>query len=788
LKIKEINIASFGGIKNLKLTPDDGFNVIYGDNENGKSTIMAFIKMMFYGNGRNSSDISKNIRKKYTPWDGSPMAGSIDFEHSGRLYRLEREFRKSDATDKIVLCDLDLGTRTVAPSDIGTKFFSLTAAGFERSVFIGQFGFPEGDPEGEIGKRLSNIVLTGEESVSFETVNNRLLKAKTALMSKSGNAGVYDKNVKAITELNEKLQKSTSAYENYEVLKENLQRAAGEIFKLQKRADELKERISEEQDVRNAEKLKTLLETKAELDTLNKELTLSDGNIADESYVKKLQFCISRQSAAKAKLDNLTNEIDLLKSSIADGEEQSIEDRKKKKEQTEKEIAELESRRSEMSEELRSSKDEEGRLLLTLSNPDSFKKKVNPLLLATGSAIFIAGAVAAILLMGSKTGLALASITAVVGLILFILSFVLRPTDKNAYLKYKTESEKIHNRVNELEFKLNDTISEISALKARFEAINTALNGGAEMQENNKKLLSQRIAQLPAAEDEYKNETEIFNNLFMRYTTEFSPDGISDIIDEISSKAGHQKELKQQINYILKDVGNISYEEAAEKLKKIETSADISTDFDAIKTEYDSLVIEISNKKTAAATDAVQAENTISSAENPEKLRRKITELASRTQSQKEYCDSLNIAMEVLAEANIEVRRSFGSELEKKSAEILSRLTNGKYEAMSVSKALDIAVEEKDKFGSREIDYLSSGTADQAYLSLRLAISELMSGDSEALPVLMDDALAQYDDNRTHTALEFLKEYSKNNQIILFTCHKAMYNDAQNSGANAVTL
>jgi uncharacterized protein YhaN len=52
----------------------------------------------------------------------------------------------------------------------------------------------------------------------------------------------------------------------------------------------------------------------------------------------------------------------------------------------------------------------------------------------------------------------------------------------------------------------------------------------------------------------------------------------------------------------------------------------------------------------------------------------------------------------------------------------------------------------------------------------------------------LDDALAQYDDNRTKTALEFLKEYSTNGQIILFTCHKAIVQPAEDLGANKITL
>ena len=164
MKINSIYISAFGGLKNVALDFKDGFNLIYGDNEQGKSTVMAFIKMMFYGNERGSAKLSKNIRKKYTPWDGSNMAGSVDFKHNGTEYRIEREFRSSNSTDKVTLCDLNLGTRQSAPADLGLSFFGLSSAAFERSVFIGQFGFPENDSaaEGEINAKLSNIVLSGD--------------------------------------------------------------------------------------------------------------------------------------------------------------------------------------------------------------------------------------------------------------------------------------------------------------------------------------------------------------------------------------------------------------------------------------------------------------------------------------------------------------------------------------------------------------------------------------------------------------------------------------------------
>ncbi len=782
MKINEINIAAFGGIKNLKITPQSGLNIIYGDNENGKSTVMAFIKMMFYGNGRNSSDIGKNMRKKYTPWDGSPMAGSIDFTHSGRNYRIEREFRKSDNTDRVTLCDLDLGTRTTAPSDVGKQFFGLTATGFERSVFIGQFGFPEGDPEGEIGKKLSNIALTGEESVSFEIVNTRLSKAKNSLMSKSGNAGAYDKNIKAIADLKERYSKAVGINENYRIAKEKLALAVGEIAEMQKKADELKKKISAEQDVRNAQKLKNLLELKAELDKINEGLQLSDGTVADESYVKMLQFQLAKVGSVKDKISAKEREIEILLNATGSG---NREEKEAERDIIHKEIQDLENQRQQNNQSLNDAKEKERNLMLELSNPQKMKKKTNSVFLISGGISVVLAVILAVLLSDI---IAVAAAVGIIGIILFILGFAVLPVDKKAIEDCKNRLENVNKEISDFSYRENDIMTEISVKKSKIENINVLLSGDITQSENNKKMLAECQAQVEVLKEEVTAESEKLKGLFVRLKNDFSEDDIKTAIEEIGAGAAKQKEIKQQINYILKDVGNISYAQAEEKLKNLVADTDFSEDFDALKSEYEALHSRITEAKTSATAAKVRAEEMLMTAENHEELKKQITKLTKTAQKQNEFCEVLQIAMDVLAESNIEVRRSFGSALEKDAAEILSRLTGGKYSTMSVSKTLDVAVEETDRFGSREVDYLSSGTADQAYLSLRLAISSLMSGEGESLPILMDDALAQYDDQRMKTALQYLAEYAESNQIILFTCHKWLSAEAEKSGATVTEL
>ncbi|PWJ96459.1 uncharacterized protein YhaN [Oceanotoga teriensis] len=66
----------------------------------------------------------------------------------------------------------------------------------------------------------------------------------------------------------------------------------------------------------------------------------------------------------------------------------------------------------------------------------------------------------------------------------------------------------------------------------------------------------------------------------------------------------------------------------------------------------------------------------------------------------------------------------------------------------------------------------SDGTLDQVYLSSRLAFIEEYNKKSSSLPVVLDDILIKFDLYRKRKALELLIEFSKNNQIFVFTCNK----------------
>lgn len=67
------------------------------------------------------------------------------------------------------------------------------------------------------------------------------------------------------------------------------------------------------------------------------------------------------------------------------------------------------------------------------------------------------------------------------------------------------------------------------------------------------------------------------------------------------------------------------------------------------------------------------------------------------------------------------------------------------------------------------IEGLSDGTRDQLFLALRLAAIEHVLGDVEPMPMVLDDVLVQFDDDRARATLDALVEFSKRTQVLLFS-------------------
>jgi uncharacterized protein YhaN len=83
------------------------------------------------------------------------------------------------------------------------------------------------------------------------------------------------------------------------------------------------------------------------------------------------------------------------------------------------------------------------------------------------------------------------------------------------------------------------------------------------------------------------------------------------------------------------------------------------------------------------------------------------------------------------------------------------------------------------------VDGMSDGTRDQLYLALRLATLEWRLETSEPMPFIVDDILINFDDDRSRAAIKALAELSRRNQVILFTHHQKIVEQAETVGGTS---
>ena len=109
--------------------------------------------------------------------------------------------------------------------------------------------------------------------------------------------------------------------------------------------------------------------------------------------------------------------------------------------------------------------------------------------------------------------------------------------------------------------------------------------------------------------------------------------------------------------------------------------------------------------------------------------------------------------------------------VDQRFSEILSQLTGGRYEGVVLDRQFRLSAEPAGDGVYRDAQLLSAGALDQLYLAVRLAICQLVLPQEREVPMVLDDALANFDDARCAAALDYLTREAQNRQILLFTCH-----------------
>ena len=158
--------------------------------------------------------------------------------------------------------------------------------------------------------------------------------------------------------------------------------------------------------------------------------------------------------------------------------------------------------------------------------------------------------------------------------------------------------------------------------------------------------------------------------------------------------------------------------------------------------------------------------------DSPESLQAQRDQCTRRLEALQAEYDAIALAMEALTQANTVLQTRFSPALGAETARIFSAITGGRYDKVLLDRNLSLSAQPAGDAMPRALSLLSQGAGDQLYLAVRLAICRMVLPRDKAAPLILDDALANFDDQRLAAALDWLLEESRTRQILLFTCHR----------------
>jgi len=263
---------------------------------------------------------------------------------------------------------------------------------------------------------------------------------------------------------------------------------------------------------------------------------------------------------------------------------------------------------------------------------------------------------------------------------------------------------------------------------------------------------------------------------------------------EIQAKRAELEEKLAQVSQSIRSMGNMTRRDWEEALAAWDARDEALEDAGRAKAHYDDLkamartakepefpdTLEYSREKTLGLLENCAGEHTrlehlrgqcrgSMEAIGPKtELDGLLNQINARIQKLENTYGALTIAQETLTEARQELQRRFAPGITRRTGELMQAMTGGRYDRLRIGDDLSVwagATEEDTLCDTR---WRSDGTVDQLYLSLRLAVAEAVL---PAAPLILDDALVRFDDERASAAMDILKEAAKDRQVILFSCH-----------------
>lgn len=289
--------ATYGKLDQAQLDLQPGLNVICAPNEGGKSTWCRFLLAMFYGlNTRQRGDLAD--KNRFQPWSGSLMQGKLELSVGDKELTLSRRTQRPDAPLGVFSCTYS-GTDTPVPgldaARCGETLLGVPQSVYQRCAFI-----PSGslaiDADADLERRISALISTGDEKISFSQVESRLKKQlRQRKYNRSGSIPLLEAEIAGLRAAQQEAQTLTGQLEN-------LQQQLSQAREDQARRRQARLQVAQEV-LREKERCLQALPDSSDLQRINQQLG-AVRSLGDQ--VQQAQEAVSRQeSAIEAQLQEL---------------------------------------------------------------------------------------------------------------------------------------------------------------------------------------------------------------------------------------------------------------------------------------------------------------------------------------------------------------------------------------------------------------------------------------------------------------------------------------------------
>ncbi len=723
MKIKKAS-ASFGKLNGDTLELKDGLNIVHAPNESGKSTWCAFIRTMLYG--LNTADRDKigylSDKTKYRPWNEKPMEGSMDITHGGKDITIQRTaLGKAPMKDfSAVITGTDISIPGLTGENAGQFLTGVTKPVFERSAFIRQSGMQIAQTS-DLEKRITAIVSSGDESVSYSDADKKL-RAWTRKRKHNASVGTIPALQAKIKEKQSKVEHIRSACEE----------AANQRTRLEQLSDE-KELLDRELVALDAYE-EIMLQKKLEQlrrDAIEKELAAKSIASALHKYGKTDDETLTELRADLTAMESFEN--------MEATAEAAYFDAMKALENAEGEVRSTMFRGISV-QDTDDLCDEAEHLEEQLLKSKKTAKTLSIVFAALAVVFALAG-----FFLTNPLNIVLWAVAVIC--IFAIIGVSLSPMNHSKNLRevldkyHMTDTKQFRAKVQEY----TELRAKEESAKAVFTSAESAYNAAKESNTShvqgmldNARLVDTRITTV----EELKTTLNNIAELKAEYRKARSASDMAETLYK-----------SKEADYTPK---NITPPDITPRFDRNETLAAIANTAQCIERTNAAYNMALGRLKVLG---------------DPMVLESEISALRQELGEQQAQYDALVLATEVLSEADNEIHTRFAPVLSKAAGSIFNRITGGRYDMLAFDKSLDAAAQAKGDTVSKNVLYLSEGTSDQIYLSLRLAVCQLALDSDEPCPVILDDALASFDDDRLALALDYLKELAQVRQVIVFSCH-----------------